>query len=182
MSSAMAEPAYVIRLLDPAEAGACRAGLEDLLIDAVEGGASVNFIRPMTRDKAARWWDGALASQARGERLIFVAEDPAGRVDGTVQLVPAVQENQPHRADLAKMLVHRRARRRGLGAALMRAAEAEARRLGRRLLTLDTEAGSAGEQLYAGQGWVKFGEVPGYALRADGGRAEPASFFYKWLE
>lgn len=172
---------HVIRLLGPAEAEACREALVDLLVDAVEGGASVNFIWPMTRDKALRWWEGALASQARGERLIFIAETASGGIDGSVQLIPAMQENQPHRADLAKMLVHRRARRRGLGAALMRAAEDEARRCGHRLLTLDTETGSAGEHLYASQGWIKFGEVPGYALRADGGRAEPASFFYKLL-
>jgi len=182
MSIEAASGAHIIRLLSPAAAAAQRAALEDLLIDAVEGGASVNFIWPMTRDKAARWWTGALASHARGERLIFVAETSDGRVDGTVQLIPAAQENQPHRADLAKMLVHRRARRLGLGAALMRAAEAEARRLGHALLTLDTETGSAGEQLYASQGWIKFGEVPDYALRADDSRAEPASFFYKRLE
>ncbi|HVJ41012.1 MAG TPA: GNAT family N-acetyltransferase [Dongiaceae bacterium] len=169
-----------VRLLAPAEAAAMRDALADLLVDAVEGGASVNFIWPMTGGKAARWWDGALAGHARGERLIFIAERD-GRIDGTVQLIPAPQENQPHRADLAKMLVHRRARRQGLGGALLRAAEDEARRLGRTLLTLDTESGSAGEKLYASQGWIKFGEVPGYALRADGNAAEPASFFYKLL-
>lgn len=172
---------HMIRLLGPAEAAAHRPALEDLLIDAVEGGASVNFIWPMGREKAARWWAAALASHARGERLIFIAETADGRIDGTVQLIPAAQENQPHRADLAKMLVHRRARRQGLGAALMRVAEAEARLRGLTLLILDTETGSAGEHLYASQGWVKFGEVPGYALCADGSRAEPASFFYKIL-
>jgi len=181
MTIATGGAAHVIRLLGPPETAAHRAALEELLIDAVEGGASVNFIWPMGRDKAVRWWEGALASQARGERLIFIAESAEGQIDGTVQLIPAHQENQPHRADLAKMLVHRRARRLGLGAALMRAAEAKARRLGHRLLTLDTETGSAGEQLYASQGWIKFGEVPGYALRADGSRMEPASFFYKIL-
>lgn len=172
---------HQIRLLNPAEAASRRDGLIDLLVDAVEGGASVNFIWPMAREKAARWWDAALAGHARGERLIFIAESAEGRLDGTVQLIPAAQENQPHRADLAKMLVHRRARRLGLGAALMRAAEEEARRLGRTLLTLDTETGSAGERLYASQGWIKFGEVPGYALTADGSKAEAASFFYKIL-
>jgi GNAT superfamily N-acetyltransferase len=181
MSAAAGETLHKIRLLSPAEAKAHRVALEDLLVDAVEGGASVNFIWPMTREKAASWWDGALASHQRGERLIFAAETTDGRIDGTVQLIPAAQENQPHRADLAKMLVHHRARRLGLGAALMRAAETEARRLGYSLLTLDTETGSAGEHLYASQGWIKFGEVPFYALRADGSRAEPASFFYKVL-
>ncbi|MFL5331626.1 MAG: GNAT family N-acetyltransferase [Geminicoccaceae bacterium] len=157
------------------------AGLVDLLVDAVEGGASVNFVQPMTRAKALAWWAPALASQARGERLILVAER-AGRVDGTVQLVLAPQENQPFRADLAKMPVHRRARQQGFGAALLRAAEAEARALGRVLRTLDTEAGSAGERLYAQLGWTKFGEIPGYALGTDGSRRETAAFFYRELE
>ena len=180
-SSASTAPGYRIRLIGPAEATACREALIELLVDAVEGGASVNFIWPMTQEKAARWWQGALASHASGERLIFVAETADGRIDGTVQLIPAGKENQPHRADLAKMLVHRRARRQGLGAALLRTAEAEALRRNMTLLILDTEASSPGEHLYASQGWIKFGEVPGYALSADGSKAEPASFFYKVL-
>lgn len=171
---------HVIRLLSPDEARACLPDLVELLFDAVDGGASVNFVWPMTRAKAEAWWSGARAGHARGERLIFTAE-VEGRIAGTVQLILAGQENQPFRADLAKMLVHRRARRQGLGAALMRAAEAEARRIGRTLLTLDTEAGSAGERLYARLGWTKFGEVPGYALGAGDGVRHPASFFYKEL-
>ena len=172
--------AHRILVLTPAEAQARRAALAGLLVDAVQAGASVNFVWPMDRAKAAAWWDGALASHARGERLILTAELD-GRLDGTVQLVPAAQPNQAHRADIAKMLVHRRARRQGLGAALLLAAEVEARRLGRTLLTLDTETGSAGERLYARLGWVKFGEVPGYSASADGSRQDGASFFYKRL-
>lgn len=171
---------HVIRLLSVGEARDKCAALVDLLVDAVENGASVNFVWPMTRDKAEAWWNGALASQARGERLIFAAE-AGGRLDGTVQLILASQENQFFRADLAKMLVHHRARRQGLGAALMRAAEDEARRIGRTLLTLDTETGSAGEQLYARLGWTKFGEVPGYAAGTDNRSRHSASFFYKSL-
>jgi GNAT superfamily N-acetyltransferase len=171
---------HTITLLTPAEAEAARAALVDLLVDAVEGGASVNFVWPMTRGKAEAWWQGALASHARGERLIFVATAD-GRIDGTVQLILAPQENQPFRADVGKMLVHRRARRQGMGAALLQAAEHEARRIGRKLLTLDTEAGSDGERLYARIGWTKFGEVPGYALSADGQARAAASFFYKEL-
>ena len=169
-----------ILVLSPAQARERRDALADLLVDAVAGGASVNFVWPMDRAKAEAWWEGAFASHARGERLILTAELD-GRLDGTVQLIPAIQENQAHRADIAKMLVHRRARRQGLGAALLLAAEAEARRLGRTLLTLDTETGSAGERLYARLGWVKFGEVPGYAASADGSRQDGASFFYKRL-
>jgi len=167
-------------LLTPHLAEARRAELVDLLIDAVEGGASVNFVRPMTRAKAEAWWEGALASHARGERLILAAETEA-RLNGTVQLILAPQENQAFRADLAKLLVHSRARRQGLGAALMRAAEKEARRIGRTLLTLDTEAGSAAERLYARLGWTKFGVVPGYAMRADNRSLADCSFFYKAL-
>jgi GNAT superfamily N-acetyltransferase len=172
--------AHVITLLTPEAAKARRAALVDLLVDSVEHGASVNFIQPMTRAKAETWWDGALASAAAGERLILAAEAD-GRLDGTVQLILPPQENQFFRADLAKMLVHSRARRQGLGAALMLAAEDEARRIGRTLLTLDTETGSAGERLYARMGWTKFGEVPGYAMNADGSRRETCSFFYKTL-
>jgi GNAT superfamily N-acetyltransferase len=180
MTATHAAPA--VDVLTPERARAECSALADLLVDAVEGGASVNFVWPMTRAKAEAWWDGALASHARGERLILAAAaGAAGRLDGTVQLVPATQENQPFRADIAKLLVHRRARGRGLGAALMRAAEDEARRIGRTLLTLDTEAGSAAERLYARLGWTKFGEVPGYAKGADNRGREAASFFYKEL-
>lgn len=169
---------HAIRILTAAEGVATRDALVDLLVDAVEGRAAVNFVWPMTRAKAEKWWDRALADPAG--RLIFVAEAD-GRIDGTVQLVMAPQENQPHRADLAKMLVHRRARRQGLGLALLRAVEAEARRVGRTLLTLDTESGSDGERLYARSGWIKFGEVPGYACPVDDPVPVPASFFYKIL-
>lgn len=166
--------------LDAAGAAARRDGLIDLLVDAVDSGAGVSFVQPMTRAKAESFWDGVLASHERGERLLFVAERD-GQVEGTVQLIPAPQENQTFRADIAKMLVHRRARRMGLGAALLTAAEDEARRLGRDLLTLDTVTGSAGEHLYERCGWTRFGIVPGYALMADGRAREDATFFYKKL-
>jgi GNAT superfamily N-acetyltransferase len=171
---------HTVTLLTPGQAQAKSAALADLLVDAVESGASVNFVWPMTRAKAEAWWQGALASHARGERLIFAAEAD-GRLDGTVQLILAPQENQAFRADLAKMLVHRRARRQGLGAALMRAAEDEARRIGRTLLTLDTQAGGAGERLYTRLGWTKYGEIPGFSASADSSSREAASFFYKTL-
>ena len=169
-----------IRSLTTAEAAARRAALVDLLVDAVDGGASVNFVWPMTREKAEAWWDGALSSHARGERLILAA-GAGGGIDGSVQLIPAPQENQAFRADIAKLLVHCRARRRGLGEALMLAAEREARQIGRTLLTLDTETGSDAERLYLRLGWTRFGMVPGYAMRADGSRPETVSFFYKQL-
>ena len=171
---------YSVILLSPQQAEARRDGLVDLLVDAVEGGASVNFIRPMTRAKAEAWWAGALASHARGERVILTAEATA-RLDGTVQIILAPQENQAFRADIAKLMVHRRARRQGLGTQLMHAAEAEARRIGRTLLTLDTEAASAAAQLYARLGWIKYGTIPGYATSADNRTRDTVSFFYKVL-
>ncbi len=169
-----------IRVLPPEEAVAKLDALCALMVDAVEDGASVNFIWPMTREKAQSWWRGALASHARGERVLLVAERE-GRIEGTVQVVLAPQENQFYRADIAKMMVHRRARRQGIGEALMRAAEEAARAHGRDLLTLDTEAGSAGERLYTRCGWTKFGEVPGFASHTDGTTRLAASFFYKQL-
>ena len=100
--------------------------LADVLIDCVEGGASVSFMQPLTRDKALAFWRQVAGGVARGERALLVAEDAQGIV-GTVQVILDQPENQPHRADVAKMLVHRRARRQGAGAALMRAAEGAAR-------------------------------------------------------
>src|SRR6476469_9046450 len=107
--------------------------LADVLIDCVEGGASVSFMHPLTRDRAVAFWRRVAEGVAAGERALLVAEDAEG-LCGTVQLILAQPENQPHRADLAKMLVHRRARRRGLGAALIRAAEETAHACGKSLL------------------------------------------------
>jgi GNAT superfamily N-acetyltransferase len=155
-------------------------GLSDVLIDCVEGGASVSFMLPMSRAKAEAFWSGVSISLARSERLLLTAEEPEGTIIGTVQVVWAQPENQPHRADIAKMLVHRRARRRGIGVALLRAAEQCALDAGRTLLVLDTVTGSDAARLYAGQGWQRCGEIPQYALWPDG---QPCSttVFYKLL-
>ena len=149
-----------------------------LLIDCVEGGASVNFMLPMSYAKAQAYWRSAAARLERGELLLFVAEDERGII-GTVQLLFAQPENQPHRADLAKMLVHRRARRLGVGAALLAAAETAARAAGRTLLVLDT-ASTEAERLYARGGWQRVGTVPHYALLPDGAPCATV-FFYKSL-
>jgi GNAT superfamily N-acetyltransferase len=141
-------------------------GLADLLMDVVEGGASVSFMHPFTRDKAIAFWRGVATSVAAGERAIVIAEDDQG-VCGTAQLILSLPENQPHRADLAKMLVHRRARRRGIGAAVLNAAEDAARELGKTLLVLDTASHDA-ERLYDRGGWIKVGVIPDYALMPDG--------------
>jgi GNAT superfamily N-acetyltransferase len=154
-------------------------GLSDVLIDCVEGGASVSFMLPMSRAKADAFWRNAAASVARGERVVLSAEDETGSIVGTVQVILAQPENQPHRGDLAKMLVHRRARRRGIGAALLVAAERSALDAGKTLLVLDTASDDA-ERLYARQGWQRCGQIPNYALLPDG-RPCATTYFFKSL-
>jgi GNAT superfamily N-acetyltransferase len=156
-----------------------RTALAALLIDAVEGGASVGFMHPLSRERAIRFWCRVAEGVDRGERALFATRDDAGRIVGTVQLLLDLPENQPHRAEIAKMLVHRSARRRGLGEALMRAAECYAQQLGRDLLTLDTGSADA-ERLYQRLGWMRVGEVPGFALWPGGGRCRTV-FFYRRL-
>lgn len=150
-------------------------GLAALLIDCVAGGASVSFMHPLPFDKAQSFWRDVARRVAAGERALIVAEDDEG-VAGTVQLILDQPENQPHRADLAKMLVHRRARRRGLGAALLRAAESVGRDCGKSLLVLDTASGDA-ERLYARLGWQRCGVIPGYALLPHGGLCDTTVFY-----
>ena len=154
-------------------------GLSDVLIDCVESGASVSFMLPMTRAKAEAFWRGVSASAARGERVVLAAEDAAGTMVGTAQVILAQPENQPHRGDLAKMLVHRRARRRGIGEALLVAAERSALSAGKTLLVLDTASDDA-ERLYVRQGWQRCGVIPDYALWPDG-RPCPTTIFFKFL-
>jgi len=154
-------------------------GLSDVLIDCVEGGASVSFMLPMSRAKADAFWRNVAASAARGERIVLAAEEPGGPIVGTAQVVLAQPENQPHRGDLAKMLVHRRARRRGIGAALLAAAERSALDAGKTLLVLDTASDDA-ERLYARSGWQRCGHIPNYALWPDGTPCA-TTFFFKVL-
>jgi len=155
-------------------------GLAELLCDCVAGGASVSFMATLNQHEALAFWQGVADGVARGERALLVARDPQGQVLGTVQLVLAQPPNQPHRADVAKMLVHSRARRQGLGAALMREAEALAQVHGKTLLVLDTVTGGDAERLYTGLGWQRVGEIPGYALFPDG-RPCGTTLFYKAL-
>ena len=152
--------------------------LADVLLDCVEGGASVSFMLPLTRERAVAFWRKVAEGVATGGRARLVAEDALG-ICGTVQLIYDLPENQPHRADVAKMLVHRRARRRGVGAELMRAAEATARDCGKTLLVLDTVTGGDAERLYAGLGWVRVGDIPDYALFPQGGFCSTTVFFRK---
>lgn len=153
-------------------------GLTDILLDVVDGGASVGFMLPLERAKAFAFWQAALASADRGERVLLIAVDAeSGKLLGTVQVILALPENQPHRGDVAKMQVHRSARRQGLGEALMRAAEHEARQLGKTLLVLDTVTNSDAERLYARLGWERCGVIPDYALWPNGGLCSTTVFY-----
>ena len=155
------------------------AALATLLVDCVEGGASVGFMQPLDAARAAAFWRGIADAVARGERALLVAEDGDGRIVGTVQLVLAQPENQPHRADVSKMLVLRSARRAGVGGSLMRAAEDVARACGKSLLVLDTASADA-ERLYERHGWQRCGTVPGFALLPQGGPCD-TTYFYRVL-
>ena len=171
-------PPWTVRRLD-AVGEAEIEGLADVLIDCVEGGASVSFMSPLTRDRAVAFWRRVADGVSAGHRALLVAEDAHG-LCGTVQLILDLPENQPHRADVAKMLVHSRARRQGLGAALMRAAEATALECGRTLLVLDAVTGGDAARLYARLGWVRVGDIPGYALFPEGGLCS-TTYFYRDL-
>lgn len=170
-------PDATLRSLSHAEAEAALDGLAAVLVDAVEHGASVNFLAGFRHDEAVAFWRGQLPAIAEGKRALIVAEAD-GRLVGTVVVTHAHQPNQPHRADVGKMLVHSSMRRRGLGRRLLAAAEEEALASGRTLLVLDTETDSAGHRLYAACGWIEVGTIPGYALSTTG---EPsgATIFYK---
>lgn len=133
---------------------------------------------PLPRAKALSFCQNALASAARGERIVLVAEDVESKaIVGSVQIILAMPDNQPHRADIAKMQVRRSARRHGLGTALMQAAESAAREAGKTLLVLDTVTGSDAERLYTRLGWQRCGEIPGYALWPRGGLCSTTVFY-----
>lgn len=153
--------------------------LASLLVDAVESGAGISFMAGLRVEEAAAWWRQALSS-ATSRTVVLVARDEAGVV-GTVQLQPAWPPNQPHRADVAKLIVHRRGRRRGIARALMEELERQARQQRFTLLVLDTCKGTAAERLYATLGWTRVGEVPGFAFNPDGTLCDTV-FFYKQLE
>ncbi|MBL9132509.1 MAG: GNAT family N-acetyltransferase [Verrucomicrobiaceae bacterium] len=150
--------------------------LADVLMDCVAGGASVSFMNPFTRERALAFWQRVADDVSAGKRLLLVAEDAQG-ICGTVQLILDLPENQPHRADLAKMLVHRRARRQGLGEALMKAAEEAAKSAGRTLLVLDAVTGGDAARLYKRLGWIRVGDVPDFALYPDGGFCSTTYYF-----
>ncbi|MFN3401454.1 MAG: GNAT family N-acetyltransferase [Ferrovibrio sp.] len=170
-----------ISSLDAAAAEAELEALAEILHDSVQHGASVNFLQPFAMDQARAFWQRQLPSLRDGSAMLFVARDQAGSIVGTVMLGMDTPPNQKHRADVKKLLVHSRARRQGLGRRLMQTAEAEARRRGLTLLTLDTEHGSVAEPLYHALGYTLLGILPSYALSADGKALQPCAFFYKPL-
>lgn len=169
-----------VRRLGADEAAASVQALADVLVDCVAGGASVSFMGPLPQARALAFWQGVAAGVAQGERVLLVAEDTAGCIVGTVQLILTMPDNQPHRADVAKMLVHRRARRQGVAQRLLAAVEAQARAAGKTVLVLDTVTGGDAERLYARAGWQRVGSVPNYALMPDGALCA-TTFFHKQL-
>jgi GNAT superfamily N-acetyltransferase len=154
--------------------------LATLLVDAVEDGASVGFVLPFTHEDATAWWRNLAGDVAAGHVVVVLLRVADGRVVGTAQLRLARYPNQRHRADVAKVLVHRSLRRKGLGRALMSVIEDVARRRGRTLLVLDTISGSDAAAMYEQLGWKRAGEIPRYAAMPDGALA-PTTFYFKDL-
>jgi len=152
--------------------------LASLLVDAVDSGAGVSFMAGLSLAEAASWWRQTL--RASSPRAIILIARQAGEVAGTVQLQPAWAPNQPHRADIAKLIVHRKARRNGIARELMREVERLAKDVGFTLLLLDTCKGTAAERLYQSLGWTRVGEVPHFALNPDGTPCDTV-FFYRQL-
>ena len=168
-----------VRILTAADAEAERRALAEILADCVAGGASVSFMLPFTVDDAERWW-GTVIDKIDSGQTVLLGAYADNRLSGTVQIGLDGPCNQRHRGDVKKLLVHRRARGRGLGRQLMVALEAEARRRELTLLTLDTATGSEAERLYEKLGWTRAGVIPNYALSPDG-RPCGTTIFWKAL-
>jgi GNAT superfamily N-acetyltransferase len=174
----MSAPAVTIRRLQAVPEAAIDQ-LAAVTKDCVDRGASIGFMQPFTRERATAFWRKVASDVTEGKRALLVAEDLDG-ICGTVQLIFDLPDNQPHRADLAKMQVHSRARRRGVGEALLRAAEDTASAVGKTLLVLDAVTDGDAFRLYARNGWVRVGDIPNYALFPDGGYCS-TTYFYKDL-
>lgn len=168
-----------IERLNPPVSGPDLRSLADLLVDAVDSGAAVSFLAPLSAADAEAWWRRTI-SAADARSVFLIARDAAGIV-GTVQLHPAWAPNQPHRAEVVKLLVHRRGRGAGLGRRLMEGIENAARAAGFRLLTLDAKRGGVADQLYRRLGWVHAGTIPMFALDTDGKTPHDAVIYYKEL-
>jgi GNAT superfamily N-acetyltransferase len=175
----MSENSITIATLGADEARPLIPELARILIDCVEGGASVSFMLPIDRRTAEDFYEKSVEKIAEGSTILFVAYLD-GELAGTVQLNPELKPNQPHRADVSKLLVHRRGRNRGVAQALMAAVEDVAKARGRTLLCLDTATGSPAEKLYEKLGWQRLGVLPSHALWPQGGLCD-TTFFYKHL-
>ena len=172
----------LIESLTAAQARAAVPALIEVLRDAVDSGASVGFLPPLRTETAAAYWRTVVAALQAGPRVLLVARRADdGAIVGTAQLEPSEKDNGRHRAEVSKVLVLRAARRQGVGASLMQALEAHARRLGRTTLVLDTREGDSAEALYASAGWLRVGVIPRYAERAGGG-LDGSAFYYKLLD
>ncbi|MEU9699595.1 GNAT family N-acetyltransferase [Streptomyces sp. NPDC047981] len=173
--------ATTVDLLDPARIRAHAAdGLAALLVDAVDGGASLGFLAPLEPTEAARWWQEAADEAERGVRDVWAAHGPDGEVLGAVTLVRTDKPNGRHRGEIARLIVHRAARGQGLGAALLAAAEAHAAHQGLTLLVLDTQTDSPAERLYRKAGWTPAGTIPDFAADPTG-TLRPTTLYYKRL-
>lgn len=151
--------------------------LAALLVDTVEDGASIGFLGELSLESAIAWWQGYGSAVADGRLLVWVARDGA-KIDGTIQLKPELTPNGRHRAEIAKLMVHRRARGQGLARQLLATAETAAAEAGFTLLILDTETASPAEGLYRKTGWTEAGTIPAYAATPDG-TVKPTTFYYK---
>ncbi|WP_443076517.1 GNAT family N-acetyltransferase [Streptomyces sp. TRM 70361] len=168
----------MITRLSAAEFPAARDGLTELVCDAVAGGSSIGFLAPADRAGVAAWWESLAPEVADGRTTVWAARDGDGRITGTVQLRTGGMPNGRHRAELAKLVVHRRARGRGLGRRLLTTAERAAGASGITLLVLDTQTGSPAERLYRSAGWTEAGTIPDYAADTEG-VLRPTTLFHK---
>jgi GNAT superfamily N-acetyltransferase len=153
--------------------------LAEVLLDCVEGGASVSFMASLTKREAERFFESAVDGVARRDRILLAAFAESKLV-GTVHILTAMPPNQPHRADIAKLLVRRSARGRGVATLLMEHAEQASRMAGKTLLVLDAVTGGDAERLYTRMGWTRVGVIPKYALFPDGTFCD-TTYFYKQL-
>lgn len=167
-----------VRRLEVTEVHAQLDALAAVLHDCVAGGASVSYMAPFSQQEARSAFEGFATEAEQGRRLI-VAAFADGELVGTVQVILAVPPNQPHRGEIAKLLVHRSARRRGIAELLMERAEAEARAEGKTLLVLDAVTEGDAARLYARLGWTTVGVIPDYALYPDGRPCDTTVFWKK---
>jgi GNAT superfamily N-acetyltransferase len=170
-----------VRVLSVEKARAAIPRLAEILIDAVAAGAGVSFLHPLSKVDAEAYWQNQIADVEAGKTFILVCEEEkASTFAGTVMLQKAWAQNQPHRADVVKLLVHSNAQRKGVASALMLAAERKAVELGLKLITFDAVAGGGAEKFYRTMGYTPVGVIPGYAYSGNG-KLDDTMFFYKAL-